>query len=159
EAYEGGQPRSVATGRGSLTDHVCSGAETYPRDYMLDCTIGSTLKCVMKNLSRIIVFLFCLASLAGGVILTSVHAQRSWEWAMGGQNLFNTRNQAAETTINTQNAASLALKWVFTTEGDVPVTPAVVDGSAYAPDWPGNLFKIDANTGQKIWSRKLSDYV
>jgi len=112
----------------------------------------------MNNLARLILPLFCLASIAGGALLSSVRAQQSAEWAMGGQNLFNTRNQPAETIINAQNAGGLALRWVFTTEGNTPVTPAVVDGGVYAPDWQGNLFKIDANTGQKIWSRKLSEY-
>src|SRR5215468_2247420 len=110
------------------------------------------------NPTRLILVLFCLVAIAAGIVLTSARAQMPAEWSMGGQNMFDTRNQAAETILNVQNVSGLVPKWVFTTGGDVPVTPAVVGGAVYAPDWQGNFYKIDANTGQAIWSRNVSDY-
>ena len=52
----------------------------------------------------------------------------------------------------------LALKWVATTAGDVSATPAVVDGAVYFGDFGGMLWKLDAETGQVIWSHLVSDY-
>ena len=74
------------------------------------------------------------------------------EWRLGGQNLNNPRYQATEKYLSPANVSKLSPKWVFTTGGDVSATPAVVDGAAYLPDWGGNLFKIDAETGEQIWS-------
>src|SRR4051794_32400604 len=72
------------------------------------------------------------------------------QWLMAGQNLSNTRNQVAETTIGPANVGQLTPKWVFTTGGDVSATATVGEDSVYVPDWSGNLFKIDALTGAKI---------
>src|SRR5258707_8150977 len=47
------------------------------------------------------------------------------EWPSAGQNLDNTRVNAAEHTISPANASRLAVKWVFQTAGDVSATPAV----------------------------------
>ena len=70
-------------------------------------------------------------------------------WLSAGQNLHNTRNQAAEVAIGPGNAGQLAVKWVFNTGGDVSATPAVDDRFVYVPDSAGNLFKIDKETGAK----------
>ena len=29
---------------------------------------------------------------------------------------------------------------------------------AYFPDWGGNIWAVDANTGKAMWSHQLSDY-
>ncbi len=58
----------------------------------------------------------------------------------------------------TAGASTLALNWTFTTRGDVSATPAVVDGAAYFPDWGGFLHKVNADTGQAIWSRSVAQY-
>jgi polyvinyl alcohol dehydrogenase (cytochrome) len=80
------------------------------------------------------------------------------QWSMGGQDLHNTRHQATETRIGPGNVGSLTPKWVFTAEGDVSATPAVVGGSLYVPDRAGNLYKIDAGTGALVWSRTITGY-
>jgi polyvinyl alcohol dehydrogenase (cytochrome) len=80
------------------------------------------------------------------------------EWTMAGQNLSNTRNQAAELAIGPGSVAALKARWAFTTGGDVSATPAVAGGALYVPDWAGNLFKIDAATGSAVWTRRLADY-
>ena len=52
----------------------------------------------------------------------------------------------------------LAVKWVATTAGDVSATPAVVDDAVYFGDFGGMLWKLDAETGEVIWSHPVSDY-
>src|ERR687888_554432 len=79
-------------------------------------------------------------------------------WPSAGHDLHNTRFQNTETTIGIANAANLAVKWQFTTGGDVSATPAVDDTAVYVPDWAGNLFAVDKATGQQIWSRQISAY-
>jgi polyvinyl alcohol dehydrogenase (cytochrome) len=79
-------------------------------------------------------------------------------WPSGGHDISNTHSNPAETMINPQNVGHLALKWTFTTHGDVSANPAVVGGAAYFPDWGGYVNKVDAATGALIWSNKLSTY-
>jgi polyvinyl alcohol dehydrogenase (cytochrome) len=75
---------------------------------------------------------------------------------MSGQNIADTRSGSS--TINPDNAKNLALKWKFTTHGDVSATPAVVDGAVYFPDWGGFMYKLDAETGAQIWSHRINEY-
>src|ERR1700676_2599490 len=79
-------------------------------------------------------------------------------WPMGGQNMHNTRYAAAESRIGPETVGSLAAKWAFTTGGDVSATPTVQGKALYVPDWGGNLYKIDTDTGHVHWSRQISDY-
>lgn len=79
-------------------------------------------------------------------------------WTVAGQNLNNTRHQSKETIISPSNVANLSIKWIFTTGGDVSATPAVDENAVYVPDWGGNLFKVDKQSGAEIWSRRISDY-
>jgi len=67
-------------------------------------------------------------------------------------------SQPAEHTINLDNVKNLTPKWVFTTGGDVSATPTVAGDAVYFPDWGGNLFAVNKNTGHLIWSHKISDY-
>ncbi len=87
--------------------------------------------------------------------------QLQWDgqWRLGGQNLSNTRYQATEGYLRPENVAKLSPKWVFTTGGDISATPAVSDGALYVPDWGGNLFKINAQTGAQIWSNTIANYI
>jgi polyvinyl alcohol dehydrogenase (cytochrome) len=82
----------------------------------------------------------------------------SAEWPVAGQNLDDTRNQAAEHTINVSNVGMLTPEWVFTTAGDVSATPTVAGNAVYFPDWGGSLYALNKDTGQLIWSRKISSY-
>jgi polyvinyl alcohol dehydrogenase (cytochrome) len=79
-------------------------------------------------------------------------------WPSGGQNISNTHSNSAETKLNANNVARLAVKWTYTTHGDVSAIPAVVNGAVYFPDWGGYLNKVDAATGARIWARPISDY-
>ncbi len=83
---------------------------------------------------------------------------RSGQWRIAGQNLSNTWSQPAERSISPANVKGLAPKWVFTTGGDVSATPTVDGDAVYFPDWGGNLFAVEKNSGRLIWSHKISDY-
>src|SRR3984893_2785553 len=83
---------------------------------------------------------------------------QSGQWQIAGQNLSNTRSQPAEHSISPANVNDLSPKWVFTTGGDVSATPTVDGDAVYFPDWGGNLFAVNKNSGRLIWSHKVSDY-
>jgi polyvinyl alcohol dehydrogenase (cytochrome) len=79
-------------------------------------------------------------------------------WPSAGHDLQNTRNQNTESKISPTRVGGLALKWQFTTGGDVSATPAVDGNTVYFPDWAGNLYALNANTGAVVWQHKISDY-
>ena len=79
------------------------------------------------------------------------------DWPMFGQGL-NNNASAGRTSITTGNVGRLAPKWVFTTGGDVSARAAVVGGVAYFPDWGGNLWAVNTDSGKLIWSHQISDY-
>src|SRR6266446_4069544 len=83
---------------------------------------------------------------------------RSGQWRIAGQNLNNTWNPTAEHSISPANVKNLTPKWVFTTGGDVSATPTVAGDAVYFPDWGGNLFAVQKDSGHLIWSHKISDY-
>jgi len=83
---------------------------------------------------------------------------QSGQWRIAGQNLSNTWSQPAEQSISPTNVQNLKTKWVFTTGGDVSATPTVDGDAVYFPDWGGNLFAVDKNSGSLIWSHKISEY-
>jgi len=83
---------------------------------------------------------------------------RSGQWRIAGQNLANTWSQPEDHSISPANVNRLSPKWVFTTGGDVSATPTVDGEAVYFPDWAGNLFAVNKNSGRRIWSRKISDY-
>lgn len=93
-----------------------------------------------------------------GCLLPIMGDDEESNWPMSGQNIHNTRYAAAESRIGSENAGGLAVKWAFTTGGDVSATPTVKGKALYVPDWGGNLYKIDAETGHVNWSRQISDY-
>lgn len=88
-------------------------------------------------------------------LTSAAGADRSEDWPMFGQNLQNTAS-AGDGSI--KDVAKLAVKWTFTTGGDVSARAAVVDGVAYFPDWGGNLWAVSTKKGSKVWGRKFSDY-
>jgi polyvinyl alcohol dehydrogenase (cytochrome) len=77
------------------------------------------------------------------------------DWPMFGQNLQNT---ASADKGKVKDVSKLALKWTFTTGGDVSARAAVVDDVAYFPDWGGNLWAVNTKNGTKRWGHQLSDY-
>lgn len=79
-------------------------------------------------------------------------------WPMAGHDLANSRSQPLETHIDAHNVSSLTTKWVFQTGGDISTTPAVGSDAVFVPDWAGNLYAINKDTGQRIWSTQISQY-
>lgn len=105
-----------------------------------------------------------LAATVCGLLLTQTLVARAdgdyasdGQWTMGGQNPTNSRSQD-ESKIRPSNASSLFLKWVFTTGDDVSATPAVANGIVYFPDYAGNFFAVNAETGALVWQHKVSDW-
>ena len=80
------------------------------------------------------------------------------DWPMFGMTVHNLADNPGETVITSRNAPKLAPKWVATTGGDVSARAAVVHGIAYFPDWGGNFWALDTNTGKPIWHRALTQY-
>ena len=82
----------------------------------------------------------------------------SAQWPVSGHDLANSRSQPAEMRLSPANVHSLTVKWVFTTGADVSATPTVSGDAVYFPDWAGNLFAVNRDTGRLIWSHLISDY-
>lgn len=80
------------------------------------------------------------------------------DWASSGQNNSDTHNAATENVINPGNVGNLAPKWTFNTAGDISATPTVADGALYLPDWGGDLWSINAQTGQVNWFNTIESY-
>ena len=106
-----------------------------------------------------------MAALIGVLLLVAAlsaqsksDVHRSGQWRIAGQNLSNTWSQPAEHSISPTNVQNLKTKWVFTTGGDVSATPTVDGDAVYFPDWGGNLFAVEKNSGSLIWSHKISEY-
>lgn len=79
-------------------------------------------------------------------------------WSSAGHDLWNSRSAPGEFRVSPRNAGTLTPKWVFQTDGDVWVTPAVAEDEVYLPDAAGNLFALRRRTGELLWQHKISDY-
>ena len=78
-------------------------------------------------------------------------------WPVAGQNIANTRDQAAETLISPGNVSQLAPAWSITTAGDVTATPTMVNNVLYFPDMGGTLWAV-TSTGHVVWSSPVASY-
>src|SRR5262245_66362781 len=92
-----------------------------------------------------------------GVSAVAFAAQLTGHWTVAGLNPDNTRNQAAETRIGPANVGRLAPKWELATAGDISATPAVHGRFVYVPDWAGNIYAVDRDSGQVAWQRAVFD--
>jgi polyvinyl alcohol dehydrogenase (cytochrome) len=79
-------------------------------------------------------------------------------WPVAGQNIANTRDQAAESVISTTNVSQLKRKWTFRTAGDVSATPTMMNGVLYFPDMGGMLWAVAASGGRLVWSNPVASY-
>jgi len=107
-----------------------------------------------SRLGRIVVILLAVMFMSGTVFAEGL----SRSWPSAGHDLKNTRYQDKEHKIKVKNVANLAFEWQFTTGGDVSATPAVDDDTVYFPDWKGNLYALDRDTGHRKWTHLISDY-
>ena len=92
---------------------------------------------------------------AGGAAVRSPASAQSWPVA--GQNIANTRDQAAETAISPSNVSQLTPAWTVTTAGDVTATPTMTGNVLYFPDMGGMLWAV-TSTGQVVWSHTVASY-
>ena len=76
---------------------------------------------------------------------------------MAGQNVANTRDQAAESLISAANVGQLKQKWSLKTAGDVTATPTMMNGVLYFPDLGGMLWAV-GSAGKVHWSHTVASY-
>jgi polyvinyl alcohol dehydrogenase (cytochrome) len=98
---------------------------------------------------------------AGGAASATVPASggvTTGQWPVAGQNLGDTRFQAAEHQISPSNVHGLAPKWTFTASGNVAATPTVYGGMVYVPDQGGTLWAVNARSGHVLWSHSIAGY-
>ena len=109
-----------------------------------------------------------MVAVFAGLAAASGHAdaQAPAPWLFFGGELANTRANispsalaTSPTQINPRTASRLALKWSFSTIGDVSATPTVEAGGLYVPDYAGWLYKLDPDTGAQIWAHQLIEYL
>ena len=94
---------------------------------------------------------------ASGPVRASAIPAAAQSWPVAGQNIGNTRDQAAETAISASNASQLTQKWALTTAGDVTATPTMVNNVLYFPDMGGKLWAV-TSAGKVVWSSPVSSY-
>ncbi len=78
-------------------------------------------------------------------------------WTSGGYDARNTRYNKAEHTLGVHNVGRLVPKWRLPTAGDVSATPAVDATTVYVPDFAGNLFAVDRESGEVRWQANVGD--
>src|SRR6187549_1604790 len=78
-------------------------------------------------------------------------------WTSAGYDAQNTRYNQRERTLSVRNVGQLVAKWRLPTEGDVSATPAVDATNVYVPDFAGNLFAVDRDSGKVRWTINIGD--
>lgn len=80
------------------------------------------------------------------------------DWPSAGNDLRNSRHQAAETKIDPATVGALMLRWTVDTAGDVTAHPAVDGDYVYFPDSAGFLYKVHKVTGTLAWKLPVAGY-
>jgi len=104
---------------------------------------------------------FVAAALAGATILAGLSTTASAGnalWLSAGQDRDNNRHQTSERMIGPESVAGLQVKWQFASGGAVSATPAVDGGKVYFPDFAGNLYALERETGAVVWHKTLVGY-
>ena len=101
--------------------------------------------------------LLALALVGVLVVPGAASASQGNGWNSAGGNRQNTRDQESEHTLSVANVGGLSVKWTLTTGGDVSATPAVDADTVYVPDWAGNLYAVDKQTGTIKWTARIPD--
>jgi polyvinyl alcohol dehydrogenase (cytochrome) len=112
----------------------------------------------LRDISRVTVSILPILIVSALPLSAQTSFDQFDTWPFWGGNISNTHSNPFEHTLTTKNVSQLKPKWTFTTGGDVSATPTVDSESVYVPDWAGNLFKINRQTGEAIWSHKISEY-
>ena len=113
-----------------------------------------------QRFKRRLLFLGLCAMVFGLMLVPNIALAQSGGglWTSAGQDVNNSRHQSTENKISSENVADLVVKWEFATGGDVSATPAVDGKAVYFPDYAGNLYALDRDTGALLWQRQISDY-
>ena len=107
--------------------------------------------------SAALVVAFVTAAAGGMDQAGAAAAGPAQSWPVSGQNVANTRDQAAESLISAANAGQLKRKWSVTTAGDVSATPTMQNGVLYFPDLGGMLWAVSSG-GKVVWSQPVASY-
>lgn len=117
------------------------------------------------NMFRVCALVAMVAATIASAV-DSAQAQAPSPWLFFGGDALNTRGNISPpshinqpTQINPRTVYNLALKWSYSTVGDVSATPTVEQGGLYVPDYAGYLYKLNPDTGALIWSHALADYL
>jgi polyvinyl alcohol dehydrogenase (cytochrome) len=108
--------------------------------------------------NRIATAVVAATVLAGTAVTLAVAAVGGPGWGTIGHDPANSRSQPFERELSPATVDRLAPKWVATKAGEVSAPPAVVKGAVYVGDFGGKLWKLDAETGEVLWSHSVSDY-
>jgi outer membrane protein assembly factor BamB len=74
-------------------------------------------------------------------------------------NVCGARAGQATDPITPQTVSRLTVKWKFDASDDISATPAVVGGQVYFGDWGGMFYRLDAASGQVVWSKPVADFI
>jgi polyvinyl alcohol dehydrogenase (cytochrome) len=81
------------------------------------------------------------------------------QWPVYGHDLGQTRANLAEQRITKATVGQLTKTWEIPDLIGVTGTPAVVDGIAYFADWRGQVWAVNAATGEKIWTSMVGGMI
>jgi polyvinyl alcohol dehydrogenase (cytochrome) len=84
-------------------------------------------------------------------------SQDDANWPTYNHDVCNSRAPSTAGGISTQTVAKLAVKWTYAAAGEVTMTPAVVGNAVYVGDWGGTFARLDAATGQPVWSKSVAE--
>ena len=82
------------------------------------------------------------------------------DWPMYGFDLKQSRFNPRQEVINSNTISRLNVRWFFSTGSGtaaVSASPAVVDGVVYVGSWNGNMYALDASSGQPQWTFNIND--
>ncbi len=79
-------------------------------------------------------------------------------WKSAGQNIHDTHSTQASRVLDPATVPALAVKWVFTSSGNISATPTVEGDAVYVVDWGGNIYRVDRSTGATVWQHSVSEY-
>jgi polyvinyl alcohol dehydrogenase (cytochrome) len=78
-------------------------------------------------------------------------------WTEYGFDLRNSQVNPHERVLNAANVAGLKERWRLHMLDGATSTPAVTDGVAYFGGWDGNVYAVDAITGEIQWQVRVTD--
>lgn len=117
---------------------------------------GVTMTTLSTGVSRFIRSALLGVGAALFSICSGAHPDRE-AWPTSGYDAQNTRYSKAERRLGIHNVGRLVPKWRLPTEGDVSATPAVDATSVYVPDFAGNLYAVDRESGEVRWKTNIGD--